>query len=48
MLAIEFPPISHLIRWPNLFGTNGAFAINKIVLLEWLAAILVGWFFLAA
>ena len=22
-LAIEFPPISHLINWPNLFGTKG-------------------------
>jgi F-type H+-transporting ATPase subunit a len=48
VLGIEFPPISHLIIWPNLFGTNGLFAINKVVLLEWLAAIIVLWFFMAA
>ena len=47
-LAIEFPPISHLIVWPDLFGTSGPLAVNKVVLLEWLAAILVGWFFFAA
>src|SRR5438132_1204040 len=47
-LAIEFPPISHLINWPNLFGTKGVFAINKVVLLEWLAVIIVLGFFWSA
>ena len=45
-LAIEFPPISHLIVWPRLFG-SGIFAVNKVVLLEWLATIIVAWFFLS-
>jgi len=49
VLAIDFPPISHAIEWPDLFGTNGAFAINKVVLLMWLsAAIVFGLFFAAS
>jgi F-type H+-transporting ATPase subunit a len=47
VLALEFPPISHLINWPDLFG-SGAFAVNKVVLLMWLAVILVLLFFYAA
>jgi len=47
VLALDFPPISHLIRWPTIFG-SGIWAVNKVVLLEWLALILVVWFFLAA
>ena len=39
MLAIEFPPVSHLIEWPDLFG-SGPFAVNKVVLLMWTAALL--------
>jgi len=46
-LALDFPPISHLIRWPTIFG-SGVWAVNKVVLLEWLAVILLIWFFLAA
>jgi F-type H+-transporting ATPase subunit a len=33
LLAIEFPPISHLIEWPNFIGGDSPFAVNKIVLL---------------
>ena len=47
VLALDFPPISHLIRWPTIFG-SGVWAVNKVVLLEWLAVILVLWFFFAA
>ena len=46
-LALDFPPISHLIRWPTIFG-SGIWAVNKVVLLEWLAVVLLIWFFLAA
>jgi len=46
-LALDFPPISHLIRWPTIFG-SGMWAVNKVVLLEWLAVVLLIWFFLAA
>jgi F-type H+-transporting ATPase subunit a len=41
LLAIDFPPISHVINWPNFWGGNSAFAVNKVVLLMWLAVIIV-------
>jgi F-type H+-transporting ATPase subunit a len=48
VLALEFPPVSHLIEWPDLFG-SGPFAVNKVVLLMWLAvALSFLFFFLAA
>jgi len=48
VLALEFPPVSHLIEWPDLFG-SGPFAVNKVVLLMWLAvALTFVFFFLAA
>ena len=34
ILGLEFPPISHLVEWPTIFG-SGAFAVNKVVLLMW-------------
>ncbi len=40
VLALEFPPISHLTEWPALFG-HGVWAVNKVVILEWLAAAIV-------
>ena len=48
LLGLDVPPISHLVRWENLFGTSGPFGINKVVLLTWLAVIIVAAFFLAA
>jgi F-type H+-transporting ATPase subunit a len=47
VLALEFPPVSHLIEWPDLFG-SGPFAVNKVVLLMWLAVVLTFVFFLLA
>lgn len=48
LLALEFPPVSHLIEWPDLFG-SGMFAVNKVVLLTFAAAIIVfTMFFVAA
>ena len=41
MIALDFPPVSHVIEWPNLFGTSGPFAINKVVLLMWASVIIV-------
>ena len=33
VLALEFPPISHLVEWPDFFlKGNDLFAINKVVL----------------
>src|SRR5438309_8752461 len=47
VLSLDVPPISNVTRWPSLFG-HGLFAVNKVVLLEWLAAVLVFGFFWAA
>lgn len=41
LLAIEFPPISHLIEWPDIFFKGTPFGINKVVLLMFLAVIVV-------
>ena len=40
ILGLEFPPISHLIEWPDIFFKDTAFAVNKVVLLMWASAIL--------
>jgi F-type H+-transporting ATPase subunit a len=48
ILGLDVPPISHLVQWENLFGTDGPFGINKVVLLTWLAVIIVLAFFFAA
>ena len=45
--ALEFPPVSHFTEWKTLFG-HGLFAVNKVVLLEWLAAVIVFGFFWTA
>ncbi len=37
ILGLEFPPISHVVEWPTLFG-DGAFAVNKVVILMWVSA----------
>ncbi|MBV9952445.1 MAG: F0F1 ATP synthase subunit A [Acidimicrobiia bacterium] len=48
ILGLDFPPISHAIEWRDLFGTHGAFAINKVVLLMWLSVLVVAVFFFIA
>lgn len=48
LFGLDVPPISHLVRWQNLFGTDGPFGINKVVLLTWLAVIIVLAFFFSA
>ena len=44
MLAIDFPPISHVIEWPDIFLEDTAFAVNKVVLLMW-ASVVVSFLF---
>ena len=39
ILGLEFPPISHVVEWPTLFG-SGPFAVNKVIILMWFSAIL--------
>jgi F-type H+-transporting ATPase subunit a len=49
ILAIEFPPISHVIEWPDLFLKDSIFAVNKVVILMWLTvAISFTFFYLAS
>jgi F-type H+-transporting ATPase subunit a len=40
LLGIEFPPISHLIEWPDIFFEDTIFAINKTVLIYFAAVII--------
>ncbi|MEX2293406.1 MAG: F0F1 ATP synthase subunit A, partial [Acidimicrobiales bacterium] len=37
IFGLEFPPISHVVEWPTLFG-SGAFAVNKVIILMWVSA----------
>jgi F-type H+-transporting ATPase subunit a len=41
ILGLEFPPISHLINWPDFWFKDSALAVNKVVLLMWVSALLV-------
>ena len=48
IFGIEFPPVSHAIEWPDIFG-SGLFAVNKVILLMWLSvAIVFAFFFIAS
>jgi len=40
ILGLDFPPISHLVEWPTIFG-SGPFAVNKVVLLMWASVAIV-------
>ena len=44
-VALEFPPISHLVEWTDIAADDSLFAINKIVLLYMAAAIATVLFF---
>jgi F-type H+-transporting ATPase subunit a len=37
-LALEFPPLSRLVEWKTLFF-SGPLAVNKVVLIMWMAAV---------
>ena len=39
IFGLEFPPISHVVEWPTLFG-SGAFSVNKVIILMWVSAAL--------
>jgi F-type H+-transporting ATPase subunit a len=40
VFAIEFPPVSHVIEWPEFLLEDSPFAVNKVVLLMWLSALI--------
>ena len=47
IFGLEFPPISHTVEWPDIWG-DGPLAVNKVVLLMWLSVAIVFVFFLVA
>ncbi|MBA3653632.1 MAG: F0F1 ATP synthase subunit A [Actinobacteria bacterium] len=47
LFGLDFPPVSHLVEWPAIWG-SGALAINKVVLEMFLTAVLVIAFFMIA
>ena len=40
LLGLEFPPISHLIRWPDILFEDTAFAVNKTTIIYMLAVVI--------
>ncbi|MGE0794882.1 MAG: F0F1 ATP synthase subunit A [Acidimicrobiia bacterium] len=48
MLALEFPPIGHLLEWPDFWFKDTAFAVNKVTALFVVGAVLVIGFYLLA
>jgi F-type H+-transporting ATPase subunit a len=47
ILGLEFPPISHVVEWPTLFG-DGPFGVNKVIIFMWISVALVfGLFYVA-
>jgi F-type H+-transporting ATPase subunit a len=47
ILGIEFPPVSHLIEWPDLFG-SGFYAVNRVIVQIGLSVLIVLVFFTIA
>ncbi|MDQ6854295.1 MAG: F0F1 ATP synthase subunit A [Actinomycetota bacterium] len=48
LLGLDFPPISHLTRWPDIFFQDTPYAVNKTVLIYIAAVLLTLAFFFAA
>jgi F-type H+-transporting ATPase subunit a len=40
ILGIEFPSVSHVTEWPDILLEGTPFAVNKVVLLIWLSALI--------
>ena len=40
IFGLEFPPVSHVLEWPDIIG-SGPFAVNKVVLLMWASVLIV-------
>ena len=39
-LALAFPPVSHLLEWPDILFKDTLLGVNKVVLVFWAAVIL--------
>ena len=37
-IALDFPPISHVVEWPDLLFEDTPFAVNKVIILMWVSA----------
>ncbi|MDP6213638.1 MAG: hypothetical protein QGI41_01725, partial [Acidimicrobiales bacterium] len=48
VLALDFPPVSHLFEWPDIFFSGTAYAINKTVLIYLAAVVITGVIFTLA
>ena len=48
LLGLEFPPVSHLIEWPEIAFEGTPFAINKTTIIYVLAVVITLVFFFAA
>ena len=48
LLGIDFPPISHVTRWPDIFFKDTAFGINKTVLIYFASVLITLVIFFAA
>jgi F-type H+-transporting ATPase subunit a len=48
LLGIDFPPITHVTRWPDIFFKDTAFGINKTVLIYFASVLITLVFFFAA
>jgi len=38
LLALDFPPVSHVTEWPDMFFEGSPLAVNKVVILMWVSA----------
>ena len=48
VLALDFPPVSHLFEWPDIWFAGSAVAVNKTVLIYLAAVAITSAIFLAA
>ena len=48
VLALDFPPVSHLFEWPDMLFSGTAYAINKTVLIYLAAVVITAAIFLLA
>ncbi|MAG03102.1 MAG: ATP synthase F0 subunit A [Acidimicrobiaceae bacterium] len=48
VLALEFPPVSHLFEWPDMLFSGTAYAVNKTVLVYLAAVAITGVIFILA
>ena len=48
VLALDFPPVSHLFEWPDMLFGGTAYAVNKTVLIYLAAVAITGAIFLLA